>query len=420
VGKRLKGRYKIEIIDKYGQKGVSNNHRFVGRIREIIDRNDTNKDISEGSKVTVKFKLGDSRFGPEGKDPDFYFKERRLCCVFDGDKYDVHTYDGHRCEWRSKGAGDCILPSEHSWISIEKETIITHTEELEVKDMEDDCIELLEAKHNLILTGAPGTGKTHLAKKIAERMRKGSGTMENDFVQFHPSYDYTDFVEGLRPTQPDANGNIGFKLTNGIFKNFCKKAKESPKENFVFIIDEINRGEISKIFGELFFSVDPGYRGEKGKVKTQYTNMQSKETETLFDSELGKGWFYIPENVFIIGTMNDIDRSVESFDFAMRRRFVWKEITAEDSAKAMKLPENTEKRMMRLNDAISKIDGMGSSYHIGGSYFLEKNDDKEPPVEPDYKNLWKLRLEHLLREYLRGRPDAEDELENLRKTYFDE
>jgi len=122
--------------------------------------------------------------------------------------------------------------------------------------------------------------------------------------------------------------------------------------------------------------------------------------------------FYVPENVYIIGTMNDIDRSVESFDFAMRRRFVWEEITAEESATNMCLSNDVKKRMKALNDAISKIDGLNASYHIGGAYFLKlKNCDG------DVSKLWKYHLEPLLREYLRGMPKAKDELGNLKAAY---
>ena len=291
------------------------------------------------------------------------------------------------------------------------------------EEIMEEYTKLLKISKNLILTGAPGTGKTYLAKELASILVFGKKEAElNDaeisdfkkchaFVQFHPSYDYTDFVEGLRPTKPDA-GNIGFELKDGIFKAFCKEALNNKDRRYVFIIDEINRGEISKIFGELFFSIEPSYRGEKGKVKTQYSQMQSEKT--IFDPNLGKGWFYVPENVYIIGTMNDIDRSVESFDFAMRRRFIWKEITAEDSANAMKLPESVKTTMKRLNDAMSNIAGLNSSYHVGGAYFLAGNEN---PAESG-EDLWKYRLEPLLREYLRGRPDAEQEMENLRNAFF--
>jgi hypothetical protein len=244
-------------------------------------------------------------------------------------------------------------------------------------------------------------------------------------VQFHPSYDYTDFVEGLRPAKPDEKGNIGFELKNGIFKEFCTAALTAWKDDeklpveerrkFVFIIDEINRGEISKIFGELFFSIDPGYRGKGGKVQTQYANIQSDETKTIFDTGEGQGWFYVPENVYIIGTMNDIDRSVESFDFAMRRRFVWEEIKADDTAAFMGLSSETISRLKRINEAIGKVEGLGLSYHIGGAYFLRKQNGET--VELGCGDAWKFRLEPLLREYLRGMPDGKTHLNDFHKAF---
>ena len=403
-----------------------------------------------------------------------------------------------------------------------------------------EYVNLLKNNHNLILTGAPGTGKTYLAKEIAKAM--GCSENEIGFVQFHPSYDYTDFVEGLRPKQDD-NGNVVFERKDGVFKKFCKKAiaKETTEENkfdeiwdkfiadirvklsngeltkignweyglstkdslkyssintpsqysftitkknildtycgrqarpsgafqkdmldivqhlkqtynlsdkpeqtdsgdkttkhYVFIIDEINRVEISKIFGELFFSIDPGYRGTDGKVKTQYQNLIDEDDE-FFDG------FYVPENVYIIGTMNDIDRSVESMDFAFRRRFAFKEVTDKDSQEmldnenawkdsngnSLKPDDETIKlikgKMNSLNNKIwheekenekeedKCIEGLSSAYHIGASYFLKLKN-----YNGDFDQLWKYHLDGLLREYLRGMPDAEAKMKKLEEAY---
>ena len=450
-------------------------------------------------------------------------------------------------------------------------------------DLINETKTLLENTKNLILTGAPGTGKTYLAKQIAKAM--GCKDNEIGFVQFHPSYDYTDFVEGLRPIQNDGNNQIGFERKDGVFKEFCAKAlknlvdsrkteseldsdnifqiiyemlindieegicslyktakgdfsvsihengnlcfeQNNPKKiyvkkdyleilfnvikddndldiknisredmdklvgdnvktishvdyiqyrwalnqllerykqikntytseitekiqakNFVFIIDEINRGEVSKIFGELFYSVDSGYRItandlEKAKsnkdtvttIRTQYANLETDGNH--FDRALNTstfGHFFIPENVYIIGTMNDIDRSVESMDFAFRRRFAWKEITADDTqymldevekdGETFGLPDDiaveAKERMNRVNNKISELPDFNSAYHIGASYFL-KLKNYESDSDNGFQSLWNYHLKGILEEYLRGNPDKDKYLKQLEDVYKEE
>lgn len=297
---------------------------------------------------------------------------------------------------------------------------ITTTDTIDVSknktiDLNKYTQRVINAK-NTIFRGAPGTGKSFLAKEIAADIVSDGQTTDYDtlspeqkkqveFVQFHPSYDYSDFVEGLRPIRSDKG--IDFELKNGIFKNFVNAAKDNPNKPYVFIIDEINRGEISKIFGELFYSVEPSKRGKAGEISTQYANMHPDEPK-----------FYIPENIYIIGTMNDIDRSVDTFDFAMRRRFTFIEITAEKSQKmldgiAEDLKEDAIARMNRLNKAISDNDyGLNPNYHIGAAYFMDVKD------KHDFELLWTDQLKPLLQEYVVGMYNQSEAIAAFEDAYF--
>jgi len=175
---------------------------------------------------------------------------------------------------------------------------------------------------------------------------------------------------------------------------------------FVFIIDEINRGELSKIFGELFFAIDPGYRGEKGLVSTQYQELITD------NNDIFKRGFYVPENVYIIGTMNDIDRNVESMDFAIRRRFAWREVSAEQSAENMGLSDEVKARMNKVNQAIHDCD-LTPAYYIGGAYFLKLKGD-------DYESLWNNHIKGLVDEYFRGNPDGSNYVKKIHKALVEE
>lgn len=322
-------------------------------------------------------------------------------------------------------------------------------------------VEKLKRHKNLILTGAPGTGKTFLSRRIAAAIIDDKNIENNEqyhFVQFHPSYDYSDFVEGLRPTKKSTDSEeIVFERKDGTFKDFCKKAADAEtkntRKNYVFVIDEINRGEISKIFGELFFSIDPGYRGEKdtdgnsNRVMTQYQNLiplpaNKPVSEGKKDNNQGSNQddkeedfstgFYVPKNVYIIGTMNDIDRSVESMDFAFRRRFAFHEITAADSEAmiydAKNLDEEKDKDgwnddrkqsavdlMEGLNKALITKCGLSSQYQIGGAYFLKFKEAKF-----NSETLWNDFISGTLYEYFRGQPQKEiDEKMKILKNAYD-
>lgn len=433
----------------------------------------------------------------------------------------------------------------------EEETDTTETSEQEEQVQQpagyrNPYSDMLLKSKNLIFHGAPGTGKSYLAKEIAadivsngyyDKYARLSEEQKQqvEFVQFHPSYDYADFVEGLRPTVND-DGAMGFELQDGVFKKFVararknyedsqksteviekevsvqesmdeffsniepevdefetvnqnvfkitsvddkhinisipgnaianklslkvdelrklletddiditkgkdisdffkrarrhedsyyypiyKKIKEIMKKkgvssleakptekNYIFIIDEINRGEISKIFGELFFAIDPGYRGEDGAISTQYANMHSDPNEK----------FYIPKNVYIIGTMNDIDRSVDSFDFAMRRRFRFVELKADDRLEMLAslnndaMEEETIQRMSALNKEIAAVEDLNENYQIGPAYFLKLKD-----LNFDFDRLWTDYLQPLLQEYVQGMYDEKDIMDRFAKAY---
>ena len=217
--------------------------------------------------------------------------------------------------------------------------------------------------------------------------------------------------------QKNGNDSYTAALAKYIYEKVNKIISfDNCTKNFVFIIDEINRGEISKLFGELFYSIDPGYRGKSDKTLplSQYHNL-------IPEGDIFKDGFYVPDNVYIIGTMNDIDRSVESMDFAFRRRFAFIEIKAEDrlsmldELKDKSLKTKATNRLKNINKAISEIECLSPAYHIGASYFLKLNN-----YEGHFELLWEYHIEGLLREYLRGMRNVDDTIKELKKAYDNE
>ncbi len=227
----------------------------------------------------------------------------------------------------------------------------------------DDLVGVLENKKNIILQGAPGVGKTYIAKRLAYSIMGEKDVNRVMMVQFHQSYSYEDFIMGFRPS---ANG---FELKKGAFYNFCKKAEIDSDNKYFFIIDEINRGNLSKIFGELFMLIENDKRGNKNKL------------QLLYSDEM----FYVPENVYIIGMMNTADRSLAMMDYALRRRFAFFNIAPgfdSEGFRAYKMNLDNDKFdsliscVQELNKKIASDESLGDGFCIGHSYFcnLEKED----------------------------------------------
>ena len=285
-----------------------------------------------------------------------------------------------------------------------------NNKDLELNELKDtffseeffnNIIDTLKVKKNIILQGPPGTGKTFISKKLAERI---TGKKENIFsIQFHQSYSYEEFVVGFKP---NSEGN--FALQKGSLIQICEKAKQNENENFVMFIDEINRANISKVFGELLSLIENDKRGPENAVKILYS-----------ENDIN---FYIPSNLYFVCAMNTADRSLKMVDYALRRRFSFFEFKPEfdkpEFKNFLKDKNVNAKTIDRIVNNISKVNQqisddnfeLGDGYCIGHSYFCPKGNSSDSFGDQWYEQIIEYEIKPLINEYYFDKPDQAKEL----------
>ena len=282
---------------------------------------------------------------------------------------------------------------------------------------------------NIIYYGAPGTGKTKFVKDCLDIL--DPNRTRTEWIQFHSGFEYEDFIDGIKPIGIQ-NGNLNLALTNGVFKEFCLKAAQNEKENFFFIVDEINRADIAAVFGETLSLLEENYRGKSSAIKIKNSALMediivsdaSKKSLCIDYGNL-QTKFYIPANIYFIGMMNDVDKSIDCFDLALRRRFAWVLMECNYDVVENATDEAYKTKCENLNQYITgktyelngkqEQDGLnlGRAYEIGHSYFLKKEAMSE-------QQIWNRHIEPILREYIRtqfGDGEVEKKLETAKKIF---
>jgi 5-methylcytosine-specific restriction protein B len=268
-------------------------------------------------------------------------------------------------------------------------------------------VELLRSRKNLILQGPPGVGKTFIAGRIAYALMGIKDSRRVQMVQFHQTYSYEDFIQGFRPSATPG-ASLSFILRDGVFYEFCQRAREAGDQPHVFVIDEINRGNLSRIFGELMMLIEPDKRGDTHAIRLTYQSADDPP-------------FYVPSNVHLLGLMNLADRSLAMVDYALRRRFVFITLAPKfDSPlfgdwlakRGMKsdLIELIVQRMTSVNERIRRDVRLGPHFQIGHSYFCPEVDDLSEHDEAWYRAVVETQIEPLLAEYWYDEADTAAQL----------